>query len=207
MTLNLERADELDTASEFASQAPSPHQSQPWHGRRSPTKIADNETVTVRDVRPTDWRALTALYAAATPESLRLRFFDHPSPGTLAAEVGRLCRPQGQRHLAVVAVEAGHVRGVASCERHGRLGPRAEFAVFVDDRHQGRGIGTLLLRHLAARARQHGVTELAGAVLPANTRMLRLARHFAAGSWIGYGTGTGAVGVGLSTTAPTGETT
>jgi GNAT superfamily N-acetyltransferase len=168
---------------------------------------AESGTITVRDVRPTDWRELMALYAAATPDSLRLRFFDKPSRSTLTAEVDRLCRPQGQRHQAVVAVEAGHVRGVASCERRGRLGPRAEFAVFVDDRYQGHGIGTLLLRHLAARAGQHGITELAGAVLPGNTRMLRLARHFGAGSWIGYGTGTGAVGVGLSTTARTGATT
>ena len=58
------------------------------------------------------------------------------------------------RHLALLADEAGVLVGVASYERTGDADRRAEFAVFVADDHRGRGIGTLLLEHLAAgRAR------------------------------------------------------
>jgi hypothetical protein len=47
---------------------------------------------------------------------------------------------------------------------------RAEFAVRLRGRSapRARGIGTLLLEHLAARARRHGISELVGEVLPDN---------------------------------------
>src|SRR5690606_23477131 len=74
----------------------------------------------------------------------------------------------------------GELVGVASYERRGPEEPEAEFAVFVDDRHQGRGIGTLLLEHLTRFARAHGIHRLYGEVLAANFRMLRVADGLAA---------------------------
>jgi acyl-CoA synthetase (NDP forming)/GNAT superfamily N-acetyltransferase len=136
---------------------------------------ADGGIVTVRSVRPTDRRALTTLYGESSPESLRLRFFAQPSSGTLAAEVDRLCQPDSDRHLAVLAAEAGRVVAVASCEHTDDAG-QAEFSVFVADDHRARGIGTLLLEHLAARARRHGIDHLVGEVLAGNLAMLRATR-------------------------------
>src|SRR4029453_14624883 len=137
---------------------------------------ADGGIVTIRAPRSSDRRALATLYDEASPDNLRLRFFARPSEGSLHAEVDRLCRPPSDRYLALLAEEAGAVVGVASCERMGDADPRAEFSVFVADGHRGRGIGTLLLEHLAAQARTRGITQLTGEVLPGNTTMLRGAR-------------------------------
>jgi acyl-CoA synthetase (NDP forming)/RimJ/RimL family protein N-acetyltransferase len=160
---------------------------------------ADGGIVTIRPVRPTDRRALAALYGDASPDSLRLRFFGTPSGTSLAAEVDRLCLPEDDQHVAVLAVEGDRVVGVASSERTDDAGRRAEFAVFVTDPHRGRGIGTLLLEHLAARARRHGVGELVGEVLPDNIAMLRTARDLSAHAWSRFGDGI--VDVGLDTAA------
>lgn len=160
---------------------------------------SDGGIVTIRPVRASDRHGLTALYAGASPESLRLRFFSRPSAGTLTAEVDRLCRPDDHRHLAVLAVLAGTPVGVASCERTSETDRRAEFSVFVADRHRGRGIGTLLLEHLGARAHTYGITELIGEVLPGNMRMLRVARDLSGRIWSRFDDGI--VDVGLHTDA------
>src|SRR3569833_3142160 len=88
---------------------------------------SDGRIVTIRPVRPDDRRALATLYGDSSPESLRLRFFGQPSSGTLAAEVDRLCQPESDRHLAVLAVEGGHVAGGASRE-HTTTEGEAEFS-------------------------------------------------------------------------------
>jgi len=157
---------------------------------------ADGGIITIRPVRPADRRALARLYDDATTDSLRLRFFAVPGSGALAAEVDRLCQPESDRHLAVLALEGEQLVGVASSERTDEAG-RAEFSLFVADAQRGRGIGTLLLEHLAARARRHGITELVGEVLPDNIAMLRAARDLSARAWSRFDDGV--VDVGLST--------
>ena len=157
---------------------------------------ADGGIVTIRPIRGSDRPGITALYHNASPDNLRLRFFDQPSSGTLAAEVDRLCRPESDRNLAMLAVEAGVVVGVASCERISEVDGRAEFSVFVADGHHGRGIATLLLEHLGARAHARGVTELIGEVLPGNMGMLRVARDLSAHAWSRFDDGIIDVGLG-----------
>ena len=49
----------------------------------------------------------------------------------------------------------------------------AELAFAVIDPYQGRGIGSMLLRHLIAIARAGGMRELIADVLPGNTAMLK----------------------------------
>src|SRR5262249_33907243 len=51
---------------------------------------------------------------------------------------------------------------------------RAEIALAVADEVQGRGIGTLLLEHLATLARALGIEEFEAEVLGENNRMLDL---------------------------------
>lgn len=134
----------------------------------------DGGIISIRPVEPGDRQAITELLTRASPENLRLRFFGAPGSATLAAEAHRLCRRPSSRFLAIMACENERLAGVASCERISD-GSRAEFAVFVADRDHGRGIGTLLLEHLRARARRLGITELVGEVLAGNRDMLRVA--------------------------------
>ncbi|AGL16958.1 GNAT family N-acetyltransferase [Actinoplanes sp. N902-109] len=156
---------------------------------------SDGGIVTIRPVRPADRPALAGLYASATPESLRLRFFALPSPATLDAEVARLCEPETDDHVAMLATEGTALVGVASCERTVPEERAAEFSVFVADAHRGRGIGTLLLEHLAARVRRHGVDELVGEVLPDNRAMLKVARDLSRHAWSHFDSGIMDVGL------------
>lgn len=135
---------------------------------------ADGRIVQIRPVCPEDAPALLSLYQRESDESLRLRFFTS-GRGALDREVERLVRPAGPDHVALAADDAGELVGVASYEREPDT-DRAEFAVIVDDRHHGRGIGTLLLEHLAGHARRQGVLQLTGDVLAENAAMLRVAR-------------------------------
>jgi RimJ/RimL family protein N-acetyltransferase len=54
----------------------------------------------------------------------------------------------------------------------------AEIAFVVVDDYQGQGIGTILMRHLAALARDAGLKELIAEVLPENSAMLKLFKKF-----------------------------
>ena len=109
---------------------------------------SDGGIVRLRPVAPSDADALTALYTRGSDESLRLRFFGSPGHGGLAKEIERLVRAPGPDHDALLAEQADGVIGVASYERRPDSAHQAEFAVFVDEAHHGRGVGTLLLEHL-----------------------------------------------------------
>ncbi len=55
-------------------------------------------------------------------------------------------------------------------------GDTAEVAFVVDDAHQSRGLGTLLLEHLAAIGRGQGLRRFVATTLPQNRRMLAVFR-------------------------------
>jgi acyl-CoA synthetase (NDP forming)/GNAT superfamily N-acetyltransferase len=126
-------------------------------------------------VHTEDAVALTDLHERASDDTLYRRFLSaghHP----IAGEIDRLVRPPDADHVALVALERGRVIGVTSYEvLPGRR--TAEFAVFVDDACHGRGVGTLLLEHLAVCGRRHGIPDFLGEVLPANSSMLRVATN------------------------------
>ncbi len=69
----------------------------------------------------------------------------------------------GER-LTVVACDGPAMIGAAACARLGLGSSTAEVVSNVAPHHRGRGISTLLLEHLAARARPIGITEFVGDV-------------------------------------------
>src|SRR5687768_17921938 len=50
----------------------------------------------------------------------------------------------------------------------------AEVAFLVEDAHQRRGLGSVLLEHLAAAARERGITTFVAEVLAQNSKMVRV---------------------------------
>src|SRR5262249_48129037 len=59
-------------------------------------------------------------------------------------------------------------------QEHGQPVPRAEVAFAVAEAHQGRGVGTLLLEHLARIARSQGIQTFEAYVLGENNRMIQV---------------------------------
>src|SRR4029453_5139299 len=76
-----------------------------------------------------------------------------------------------KNHVAIVALaeEAGR-QGIAGGGRNILFEPGgAEMAFVVVDAWQGRGVGSILMRHLARFANDAGLLELTAEVLPENT--------------------------------------
>lgn len=141
-----------------------------------PALLRDGTTVAVRPMHPDDADRLVAFHAHLSPESQRLRFFT-PHPRLSETEIRRFTHVDGHDRAALVAIDGGEIVGVARYDRLPHT-TRAEAAFVVRDDHQRRGIGTLLLYHLADHARHEGITHLVAETLPENTAMLHVLRAF-----------------------------
>ena len=133
--------------------------------------LSDAGIVRLRSARATDAGPLRALYERLSPDTLYLRFFTMSQP--VAADVDRLTRSADAGHYSLVAEIRGEVVGVATYERL-EDPSKAEVAFLVDDAHQGRGVGMLMLEHLAAVATAQGIVAFVAETLPANARMLHV---------------------------------
>jgi len=137
--------------------------------------LTDGGTVHVRPIRPDDAGRIEALHGRLSPESRYLRFFS-PMPQLSPSLLSRFVNVDYVDRMALVAVLGTDIVGVA---RYDVLEPNrseAEVAFTVDDAHQGRGLGTVLLEHLAAYARDRGIARFVAETLPNNSRMLTVFR-------------------------------
>jgi acetyl coenzyme A synthetase (ADP forming)-like protein len=136
--------------------------------------LADGTTAHVRTIRPDDAEGLLGFHARLSPESVMLRFFG-PHPRLSDAEVVRFTHVDGIDRLALVAERA---TGIVAVARYDRTpgSDEAEVAFVVDDEFQGRGLGTILLEHLASAARSRGIRRFVADTLSENFRMLHVFR-------------------------------
>jgi acetyl coenzyme A synthetase (ADP forming)-like protein len=132
--------------------------------------LADGGSAHLRVVRPDDLDALKSLYESLSSQSRRFRFFSSISPSSAALH-GTHAEVDG-RHFAMLAETERGVVGVADWYR--LADGRAEVAFTVRDSEQHRGIGSLLLEHLADAAIAHGVTTFVASVLSSNRPMLQV---------------------------------
>lgn len=145
--------------------------------------LHDGGRILVRPVVPADREQLARGYAALSPSSRRGRF--GAAPDRLPADwLDRLVDLDDDDRYAVGAMavdEPGRPGlGIARYARRHDDPTVAEAAVVVLDSQQGRGIGSVLLEHLVAAARAHGVAALTGTVLWENAGLLDAARSVGA---------------------------
>ena len=133
--------------------------------------LRNGEITQVRSLRGTDRAALHDLVDRTSAESAYLRFFAG-GRATAHRYMDRLTGPGYCGH-ALVALLAGRLVAVAEYIP-GEHRNSAEVAVLIDDHVHGRGLGTLLLEHLAIDAAAHGVSELVADVLTGNGAMLKV---------------------------------
>ena len=143
--------------------------------------LSDGTVVAVRPATPEDLQGLLRLHRDASDESRRMRFF---ASGTAPAEYyARHLAEAQDGHLAVVAARGEELLGVASAEplrgdgADGGIERAAEVSLFVSDRWQHTGVGTLLLEHLAAAARSAGAHRFEALVLTENLAMFDVFAH------------------------------
>ena len=161
--------------------------------------LRDGTTAIVRTAGPADRDALRRFFHNLSPESRRNRFFVSGEPP--AAIIDRFAASsEDGRALTLVAcrhVET-EIRIIAVASYFRLTETAAEVAFAVDDRFQGKGIGTLLLERLAARAAAHGFERFHATTLTDNTAMREVFRD--SGFEIRSRSASGAVEVQLSLT-------
>ena len=125
-----------------------------------------------------DHAALRDFLGGLSPRARYLRFFTgavSTSPAMLRMLAG------GGDHIdAVVAVENGVIIGHAmASDTTGPGGsPVTEIGVVVTDARQGQGVGSALIRTLAARAQARGITSVTMDVLAENRQVLAMIAHY-----------------------------
>jgi RimJ/RimL family protein N-acetyltransferase len=141
--------------------------------------LRDGRIVTVRALRPADRNGMLAAIGRTSPGSLQRRFFV-PKRGFSESEISFFINIDFENHVALVAqIDEDGRPVVAGGGRYVMVRPgQAELAFVVVDAYQGNGVGTMLLRHLVAIAREAGLEELTAEVLPENAAMLRVFGRF-----------------------------
>ncbi len=144
--------------------------------------LRDGGVAHVRPIRPDDAVRIERFHAAQSPESIYFRFFA-PMPRISAADMRRFVNVDHASRVALVATVRDEIVGIGRYEGTWRAGAAAargrtaEVAFNLADAHRGRGIGSVLLEHLAAAALENGVSRFTADVLPSNQRMLGVFRE------------------------------
>lgn len=141
--------------------------------READVVLRDGSTVHLRPVRPTDEAALREFFAGLDARSRAFRFFSG------AVDVERVA-------ASLAAVDYAERYGLLAVRGEGRVvghglyvggpGGRAEVAFAIAAEMQGKGLGTILLAHLAEVATEHGYATFVADVLPQNHRMIEVFR-------------------------------
>ncbi|SCG71202.1 Acyl-CoA synthetase (NDP forming) [Micromonospora coxensis] len=139
--------------------------------------LSDGTTVQLRPIRPDDAPEIVAMHSRFSERTRYLRYFS-PYPRIPERDLQRFVNVDHRDREAFVVLAGGRIVAVGRYERLGPQAPEAEVAFVVEDAYQGRGIGSVLLEHLAAAASRYGIVHFVAEVLPANGAMLRVFADF-----------------------------
>ncbi|HNP63222.1 MAG TPA: GNAT family N-acetyltransferase, partial [Woeseiaceae bacterium] len=141
--------------------------------------LGDGRTLLLRPIVPEDGPALQAAFSRLSEEEIRNRFFA-PLKFLSHLTAARFTQIDYDRHMALVLTERG-IPGESEIHAVVRLiedpdRELAEFAIVVERKLTGHGLGTHLLRRVIEYASERGIGEIYGDVLSDNERMLKLCR-------------------------------
>ncbi|MBW8794139.1 MAG: GNAT family N-acetyltransferase [Streptomyces sp.] len=142
--------------------------------------LRDGGTARIRPITVDDAERLVSFYEQVSDESKYYRFFA-PYPRLSAKDVHRFTHHDFVDRVGLAATIGGEFIATVRYDRIGADGTpasapadEAEVAFLVQDAHQGRGVASALLEHIAAVARERGIRRFAAEVLPANTKMIKV---------------------------------
>ncbi|MFD6360225.1 GNAT family N-acetyltransferase [Streptomyces roseolus] len=142
--------------------------------------LRDGGTARIRPITADDADRLVSFYEQVSDESKYYRFFA-PYPRLSAKDVHRFTHHDFVDRVGLAATVGDDFIATVRYDRINDLGrpasfpaDEAEVAFLVQDAHQGRGVASALLEHIAAVARERGIRRFAAEVLPANTKMIKV---------------------------------
>ncbi|HLR94667.1 MAG TPA: GNAT family N-acetyltransferase [Jiangellaceae bacterium] len=131
--------------------------------------LSDGGTAHVRPIRPSDDERLVEFYARVSDRSKYFRFFA-PYPRLSERDVKRFTEVDHDRRAALIVLIGDQMVAVGRYDRGDDSD--AEVAFLVQDDQHGRGIGSVLLEHLAQMAREREIARFTAEILPGNRAML-----------------------------------
>ena len=137
--------------------------------------VADGGTVHLRPIRPSDAEAIIRFHGGLSRRTRYLRYFS-AYPRIPDRDLKRFTHVDHHDRVALIAELGGEIIAVGRYESTPGT-DEAEVAFVVADAHQGRGIGSVLLEHLAAAARECGVKRFQAIVLAENDAMISVFRE------------------------------
>ncbi|CAN5419612.1 bifunctional GNAT family N-acetyltransferase/acetate--CoA ligase family protein [soil metagenome] len=156
-------------------QAPASDRRYPWSWEAD-VVLSDGAVALVRPITPEDIDGVRTFHAAQSAESIYLRFFA-PLPRISDRDLRHFTHVDYDNRVALVVIIDEQIAGIG---RYDRLPEpeesSAEVAFNVSDAHQGRGIASVLLEHLADIGSQRGIRRFLADVLPQNRKMLGVFR-------------------------------
>ncbi|MBV9287743.1 MAG: GNAT family N-acetyltransferase [Hyphomicrobiales bacterium] len=137
--------------------------------------LPDGQEIEIRAQRPEDREGIRAALARASAESLYHRFFAVKREFS-ETEVHYFLDIDFVKHVALVALADENGRPtIIGGSRYIVVRPGiAEIAFSVIDAYQHRGVGSALMRHIAALARAAGLKEFVAEVMADNVLMLKV---------------------------------
>ncbi len=163
--------------------------------------LRDGSSVQIRPITPGDRDALATMYEGVSDESRYSRFLSvHPE--LRSAELTYLTEIDHHDHEALVAFEAGG-GPMVGVVRYVRVDDdEAEPAMLITDAWQGRGLVTVMLEMLVARAWDEGIRHFRAPVRAENAASLHALD--ALGEWTHHGVGS-EVDVEVALRPPSGQ--
>ncbi|GHC81837.1 bifunctional acetate--CoA ligase family protein/GNAT family N-acetyltransferase [Streptomyces flavofungini] len=142
--------------------------------------LRDGGTARIRPITAADADRLVSFFEQVSDESKYYRFFA-PYPRLSAKDVHRFTHHDQVDRVGLAATVGGEFIATVRFDRIDAQGrpasapaDEAEVAFLVQDAHQGRGVASALLEHIAAVARERDIRRFAAEVLPANTKMVKV---------------------------------
>jgi acetyl coenzyme A synthetase (ADP forming)-like protein len=154
---------------------PLPSQDAPASGRLI---LRDGSTAALKLLQPQDKEALASFFASLSNESKFHRFFSVSQPS--GRSLDSFCdntNPRARLTLGVSRLVEGKFQIIAAGSYAAHDPITAEIAMAVDDRFQGKGIGTLLLERLALLAAMNGFRRFWAVTMAENKPMLDVFRN------------------------------
>jgi acetyltransferase len=139
---------------------------------------SDGLSVTIRPIRPEDEPLMAEFHQTLSQESVYFRYAHMIKLSHRVAHerLTRICFIDYDREMALVADAIDPVTQQSVILAVGRLSKLhgtqdAEFSMLVSDRHQGRGLGSELLRRLIQVGRDEHLQQITADILPDNRAM------------------------------------
>ncbi|NMC62544.1 MAG: GNAT family N-acetyltransferase, partial [SAR324 cluster bacterium] len=134
-------------------------------------------------IRGSDASSVLELFNSLSDKKVYPRYFApsgaRVSPSFSAVE--RICLPNRARIISlVVCIEewgVSKVLGIGSCIRDSVNPYHASLTLAVHESWQGKGVGTILVEHLALLGEKHGIQQFEGFVLSEDKKILEVLRH------------------------------